>query len=376
MAPGCGLPVRRRRASARLVGCLGFIGRCPAEQPQSGPVARAPLLTHEDLEAAVFENFEFSYRGCTQFVARMDWNENVTDDDWRVKLSRVQNCLRHLERLTQVPGVERPAALSGIHVPTAIVPTTAEDLPHLPPFYFVLPVWDMVVSNRVRLSGLYDPQEIDVLLRLTMPGDALVDIGANVGAVTVPMASHVGRAGLVYSFEPFRQIFQYLNANVAANGFENVHTFHTALSDEEAAPLVTVPAPSLVAGQNAGMYGVFKQNTLEPNAPTSRDKMEDVTVRTLDSFELPRANVIKIDVEGHAPRVLAGARKTLERHRPILWFEHGGTAAPEAILRPELQYWCHKLQETTEDTYLCAPQERQREVLKRMSEWGEWGDGR
>lgn len=362
----------RRRMAARLAGCVGFFGSCGAEP--SG--ARAPLLTEEDFEAAVLENFEFSYQGCTEYVSRMDWNENVTDDEWRVKLSRTVNCLRHLERLATAPGVERPAALSGIHVPTAIVPTTAEDLPHLPPFYFVLPVWDMVVSNRVRLSGLYDPQEIDVLLRLTMPGDALVDIGANVGSVTVPMASHVGRDGLVYSFEPFRQIFQYLNANVAANGFENVYTFQTALSDGHAAPLVTVPAPSLVSGQNVGMYGVFKQNTLETNPPTSRDKMEDVTVRTLDSFHLPRADVVKIDVEGHAPRVLAGGVRTLQRHRPILWFEHGDATAPEVLLQPELQYWCTKVQESTEDTFLCAPRERQHEVLKRMSEWGEWGDGR
>jgi len=286
--------------------------------------------------------------------------------------------MRHREQLARDVGSERPAAISGLHVPTAIVPTTAEDLPHLPPFYFVLPIWDMVVSNRVRLSGLYDPQEIDVLLRLTTPGGAFVDIGANVGAVSVPLASHVGREGVVYSFEPFRQVFQYLNANVAANGLDNVHTFQSALSDEHAAPLVHVPAPTLTHGMNVGMYGVFKQESIEPNDPSSspRDRLEDVTVRTLDSFQLPRADVIKIDVEGHAPRVLAGGIQTVERHRPILWFEHGGTTAPETLLRPELRYWCMKVTEATEDTYLCSPQEKQREVLKRMNEFVDWGDAR
>ena len=56
---------------------------------------------------------------------------------------------------------------------------------------------------------------------------------------------------------------------------------------------------------------------------------QDVTVKTLDSFNLRHADVIKIDVEGHASHVLAGAEKTLQRHRPILWFEHSEETAPE-----------------------------------------------
>lgn len=356
--------------AVHLLGCLGVV-YCAADSDNE-----VVQLSQEELHASVFENFEFSYKGCTEFVMKMDWNENCTEDSWRVKLTRAVNCMRHREQLARDAASDRQAALGGIHIPTIIAPTTAEDLPHLPPFNFVLPVWDMVVSNRVRLSGLYDAQEIDVLLRLTQPGDTFLDIGANVGSVTVPLAWHVGREGRVYSFEPFRQVFQFLNANVAANGFSNVYTYQTALSDAEAAPIVHVPAPTLEAGQNAGMYGVFKQDSLEPNEPTSRDKLEDVTVRTLDSFQLPRVDVIKIDVEGHAPRVLAGGMETLKRHRPILWFEHGGDVAPEVLLRPELQYWCMKVAEATEDTYLCSPHERQREVVRRMSEWTDWGAGR
>merc|ERR1712054_666123 len=106
--------------------------------------------TSGQLEDKVFENFEFSYFGCTEFLKQIDWNENVSDEDWRVKLTRATNCFRHREALARDAGSARPAAFGGVHVPTAIVPTTAEELPHLPPFYFVLPMWDMVVSNRVR----------------------------------------------------------------------------------------------------------------------------------------------------------------------------------------------------------------------------------
>merc|ERR1712125_138581 len=119
----------------------------------------------------------------------------------------------------------------------------------LPPFYFVLPVYDMVVSNRLRLSGSYDAQELEILMQLAQSGDAFVDIGANVGAVAVPLAAHVGREGVVHAFEPFRQVFQYLNANVATNGLANVFTYQNALSDVETPSVLSVPAPTLEAAQ-------------------------------------------------------------------------------------------------------------------------------
>ncbi|CAK0866962.1 unnamed protein product [Prorocentrum cordatum] len=282
--------------------------------------------------------------------------------------------MRHTELLAREAGQTRPAALTGLHVPTVVAPTQSEDLHWRPRLValadFVLPIWDMVVSNRVRLFGSYDHQELDILLRLTSPGDTFVDIGANVGAVTVPLAAHVGQEGTVYSFEPFRQVFQYLNANVAVNGLANVHTFQYALSDASKAPrTIRAPAPTLLAGQNAGMYGVFQGASTEPNQQTSktRERLEDVNVRTLDSFQLPRVDVIKIDVEGHAARVLEGAAETLLAHRPILWFEEGGSEPPEAVANPGLRYWCTKLDDTPEQQFLCYPRERHAEVQARLN---------
>nr|ABV22255.1 methyltransferase-like protein [Karlodinium veneficum] len=327
-------------------------------------LTRARSYATHDLETAVFENFDFSYESCTTFLSYIDWNENVTDDQWSVKLHRAVNCVRYREDLAR--DANRPAALTGLHIPTMVTPTIAKHLPHLPPFYFVLPIWDTVVSNEVRTTGLYDSLEIDVLMKLSVPGDAFVDIGANVGSVTVPMAFHVGRNGTVYAFEPFRQVFQYLNANVAVNGLENVHTFHTALSDKHAESSVHVPAPLLTEGQNVGMYGVFKQNSLEPNEPLSKHKQEEVSVRTLDSFQLPRADVVKIDVEGHAPRVLAGGVQTLKQHRPFLWFEHSGST-PDVLTESDMAYSCMQFTEATEDTFLCSPHERLHELSSRMN---------
>eukprot|EP00747_Dinoflagellata_sp_TGD_P215452 gnl/TRDRNA2_/TRDRNA2_88141_c0_seq1.p1 gnl/TRDRNA2_/TRDRNA2_88141_c0~~gnl/TRDRNA2_/TRDRNA2_88141_c0_seq1.p1 ORF type:complete len:387 (+),score=54.26 gnl/TRDRNA2_/TRDRNA2_88141_c0_seq1:64-1161(+) len=324
-----------------------------------------------DAEPGGSADFDFSWNGCARHIRHMDWNANVSDSEWRQMYTRAVNCVRHRDRLTRADPISRSSALSGIHTPTTLVPTIIEEMPEVPPLYWVLPVWDMVVSNQVRLFGAYDTQELDVLMRMTLPGDTFVDIGANVGAVTVPMAAHVGSKGWVYSFEPFRQVFQYLNANVAANGLANVHAFHCALSDPTAEPTVIVPAPSMTLGQNVGMYGVFKGESLDPNEPVpgAREHLEEISVRTLDSFSLPKADVVKIDVEGHAPRVLAGAVETLQKHRPVLWFETNSDTTPDTLLRPELNYHCKLLKETTEDTFLCIPLEKYNEVWGRAHQF-------
>lgn len=306
---------------------------------------------------------------CSELLKVTDWNKNVTDEVWAALWKKVSYCVggrSFLSTDAEYLG-KRPSALTGIHIPSIIVPAREEKLPQLPPLYFVLPIWDTVVSNQVRLYGSYDVQELDILLKLTPEGGTFVDIGANVGAVTVPLAAHVGRAGHVVSFEPMRQIFQYLNGNIAANGLSNVQTWQFALSDGKGASIVKVPAPSLMYGQNAGAFGVYSP-VGDPNQQTSapRDPMEKVQVRTLDSFELESADVVKIDVEGHAPQVLEGALDTLQRLRPVVWFEMGGRQPPEVFLRPELEYACLAIDGATEEQILCAPRDKIMEVRKKV----------
>jgi FkbM family methyltransferase len=66
---------------------------------------------------------------------------------------------------------------------------------------------------------------------LLAPGDIFVDVGANLGSYTIPMAIHVGPSGLVLAFEPFRWLSQLLTANVAMNGLMNVWVFQLGLGD-------------------------------------------------------------------------------------------------------------------------------------------------
>ena len=64
---------------------------------------------------------------------------------------------------------------------------------------------------------------------LIEPGDVVVDVGADIGALTVPLARAVGPAGRVLAFEPQPTVFQNLCANLALNDLLHVQAFNAAL---------------------------------------------------------------------------------------------------------------------------------------------------
>jgi FkbM family methyltransferase len=65
-------------------------------------------------------------------------------------------------------------------------------------------------------------------------GDRVIDVGANVGLITLAAASLVGQNGLVLSIEPQAKIFQFLAANVALNEYHNVVLSNVAVGEKNA----------------------------------------------------------------------------------------------------------------------------------------------
>src|SRR5262249_44856357 len=156
----------------------------------------------------------------------------------------------------------------------------------------------------------YDPASVELLKRLTHQGSVVLDVGANVGIVTLPLARAVGPQGQVHAFEPHPEVRQRLKRNVALNNLSNV----TICGDAVGA----VPGPAPLYGNGTGNGGAA---SLAPG-PTLGETFT-VEVRTLDSYtaDLPRVDLIKIDVEGADFAVLEGARETMRRWKPAIYIE-------------------------------------------------------
>jgi FkbM family methyltransferase len=168
---------------------------------------------------------------------------------------------------------------------------------------------DAYIGRSFDLYGEFSEGETGVFAQILPKGGFALDVGANIGAHTIPMARMVGEAGRIVAIEPQRIIHQMLCANVALNALTNVYAIWAGAGQESGT--MRVPPVNYSAENNFGSVSL-----------TNGEQGEIVQILRLDSLQLPACHLIKIDVEGMETEVIAGARRLLERWRPILYVEN------------------------------------------------------
>jgi FkbM family methyltransferase len=177
---------------------------------------------------------------------------------------------------------------------------------------------DIYVGQSIQLYGEFSPGEMDLYRYLLTPGDVVVEVGANIGALTVPIAQCVGDEGRVFAFEPQRLTYQVLNGNLALNSLVNTVAFNVAVGATEGQTYV--PPVNLTSMDNVG--AVEMDMTKPPNS----------AVTALDSYQFPRLDLLKLDVEGMEYDCLQGATATIGRCRPLIVAEIDREAKKPLVL--------------------------------------------
>jgi FkbM family methyltransferase len=162
-------------------------------------------------------------------------------------------------------------------------------------------------------------KDVTIFRSLVAPGGTAIDVGANLGFTTTMLASLVGPAGRVLSFEPSPLVYAKLRKTVDANGLANVMTFN--LGCGSSCSVQTLHAVSRSSGNSSILGGGRASGSVEV---VRLDDIDEVWERPV--------SLIKIDTEGYEPEVLVGARRLIEEHRPILYLEMGGDY-PESTTR-------------------------------------------
>jgi FkbM family methyltransferase len=122
--------------------------------------------------------------------------------------------------------------------------------------------------------GEYSESEVAMMRRFLRAGDTVLDVGANIGDLTLPLAEIVGPTGRVYALESNPDAYHVLCANLALNGIRQVRAINAFVATSSQ---VDTAGPW---GKEAYTGGVWEPNFV-----------------ALDQLNIPACHLLKIDVD-------------------------------------------------------------------------------
>ncbi|MBF0299196.1 MAG: FkbM family methyltransferase [Oligoflexia bacterium] len=196
--------------------------------------------------------------------------------------------------------------------------------------------WKLDISEGIDFSiyllGGFEIKTLRMYKNIIREGHTVLDIGANIGAHTFPLAHLVGRTGKVIAFEPTNFAFQKLQENIKLNPklSNRIISRQSILCHKNDAPI----APSVFSSWPLDSNG----KDLHPKHKGYLKSTQGTKAETLDEavncLRLSKIDFIKIDVDGNEQKVLEGGRKTLEKYRPTIMMEF----APYLTSEQEFRY--------------------------------------
>jgi len=175
-------------------------------------------------------------------------------------------------------------------------------------FHWVLDLDDNL-QRRLYLVGAYESLTLAAVFARLRPDDVVLDVGANVGAISLPLAQRLRRPGQVIAVEAAKDTVARLRMHVAMNDLgDRVQVVEAALSDREG------EARLRLSGFGPGDVGT---RTLEGDLPSDGDPVRLMTGDTLRrQLGIARFDILKVDVEGHERFVLDGLVEVLTECPP------------------------------------------------------------
>jgi len=165
---------------------------------------------------------------------------------------------------------------------------------------------DEFVGRSLEAYGEFSEDEVSVFDKVLSGDDIAIEVGSNIGALTVPMAR---RCRKVYAFEPQPDNFSMLLRNLKDNNLGNVETGNCALGSR--CGITHIPYLDSLGHHNYGRVEVG-----DSGCTVTMQRLDDM----IDADD--RIKFIKIDVEGHELEVLKGAAGIIMRDRPVLYVEN------------------------------------------------------
>jgi FkbM family methyltransferase len=188
-----------------------------------------------------------------------------------------------------------------------------------------MPKNDMYIQASLKKGYLFEKYVTMAIFAFCEKGDIIFDVGANFGSVTLPCAKWFH----VHAFEPFDLTYEILKKNVKINNVEdNVTIHHVAVGHTQMLTHLSSKIKLVdfytrkQTEQDITPYGQEEVNYGGIQLGSSGQRVDMITLDDLtDTINIPKISLMKVDVEGAEPLVFYGAKKLIERDKPIIVFE-------------------------------------------------------
>lgn len=187
-----------------------------------------------------------------------------------------------------------------IHIVNKIIKLTIPKELNITEGKIILNQQDVAVSGMLAL-GAFEPYQMALFRQIIKPGMTVVDIGANIGLYSVIAGKLVGKDGKVFSFEPEKNNYEFLNRNIEANNLNNVFPNKTAVSSEKSTKNL------FLFSENTGSYSLVDNRKTNVSVPVQTDTLDNL----LKQLSTNKVDVIKMDIEGAEYKAFEGMIQTI-----------------------------------------------------------------
>ena len=166
------------------------------------------------------------------------------------------------------------------------------------------------VDSMILKNNIWEKDSVNIVQKIVKPGQTVLDVGANFGYYSIMFSKLVGKSGKVISSEPTTFFGEKFKLHLNENKCLNVELLPFGFSDKETN--LEIKIDNATASMHMPEYDEYL-------------KTESIKLIPLDQFavekDLKQLDFIKIDIDGHEPKFLDGAKETISKFQPDILLE-------------------------------------------------------
>jgi FkbM family methyltransferase len=170
---------------------------------------------------------------------------------------------------------------------------------------------DLITPYVLREQLDFFEDELAFVRQLLRPGQQVIDIGANYGVYTLPMAAKLGPGGHLWAFEPTSSTAEFLAKGISENAFGQVTLVRSAVSSAPGSAQISLQYHSEL---NSLIHGQPPPGKSETVSVVSLDECKD-------RYGWREIELIKIDAEGEESNIIKGGRRFFAELAPLVQYE-------------------------------------------------------